>query len=173
MSEQDDREKLRSYLAAQSAKLSAAEIRQRLEEAAADFFAAVEPATEATAWKAPAAGEWSIAEVVDHVTLTIEDVIGIMRALASGRQPACPMADHKPVNAGRSFAGLVAHLRKSQAAVADFLAAQSGEPHSELRVPESDFGEINWKGYALILRLHYKDHAQQVMRTLEAVGGRD
>ncbi|MEK7385925.1 MAG: hypothetical protein AABZ83_05745 [candidate division NC10 bacterium] len=60
-------------------------------------------------------------------------------------------------------------LRRSQAAVSEFLAARSDGPNTELRVPDNDFGDINWKGYALILRLHYKDHAQQVRKTVAAV----
>jgi hypothetical protein len=40
----------------------------------------------------------------------------------------------------------------------------------DLRVPEGYFGELNWKEYALILRLHYKDHAGQARKTLEALG---
>ena len=40
----------------------------------------------------------------------------------------------------------------------------------DLRFPEGYFGEINWKEYALILRLHYKDHAGQARKTLEAFG---
>lgn len=170
MSEHDEREKLRSYLAAQSAKLSAADIRQRLEEAAAEFFAAVGRATDVAARTPPAAGEWSVAEIVEHVALTLEDVTRIMRALVDGRRPASPMSSHEPVNAGLPLADLVARLRSSRAAAAGLLEAQRGEPNTDLRVAESYFGEINWKGYALILRLHYKDHAQQVQKTLTQHG---
>src|SRR3972149_4184701 len=105
MADADEQAKLRSYLAAQSAKLPAAEIRAR----------------------------------------------------AHGGGPRAPPA------------ALLERLRRGQAAVSDVLAAQGGEPHTDLRVADGYFGEINWKGYALILRLHYRDHARQVARTLAAV----
>lgn len=167
MAGESEQEKLRSYLAAQSAKLGAAEIGSRLDEAAGEFFAALEGVSETAAHKRPAAGEWSVAEVVDHVTLTLEEVLVIMRTLAGGVRPSRPMTVAlEPVNGGRPLAELVARLRQSQAVISELLAAQSGQPPTDLRVSDNYFGEINWKGYALILRLHYKDHAQQVRKTL-------
>ena len=128
-------------------------------------------ATDATARTSPAAGGWSVAEILEHVALTLQDVTRIMQALADGRRPASPMSSHPPVNVGVPLADLVARLRSSHAAVVGFLDAQRDERHTDLRVAESYFGEINWKGYALILRLHYKDHAQQVQKTLDGPVG--
>ena len=166
-----EQDQLRSYLAAQSAKLSAAAIRDRVQEAADEFLAAVRGVAEATARKAPAEGEWSVAEVMDHVILTLEEVTAIMRTLAGGSRPARAMTiAAQPVRAaGLPFAELLDRLRLRQAAVSEFLDAERDEPHTDLRVSDNDFGEINWKGYALILRLHYKDHAQQVTKTVAAV----
>ena len=170
MADTDGREKLRSYLAAQSARLPAAEIRARLDEAAQEFFAAVSGVDDARAHRRPAPGEWSVAEVVDHVTVTLEDVLPLMGTLAGGALPTQEMVvSHAPANAALPLATLLERLRRGQAAVADFLAAQGAEPHTDLRVADGYFGQINWKGYALILRLHYRDHAQQVARTLAAV----
>ena len=169
MAEADEQAKLRSYLAAQSAKLTAAQIRARLDEAAGEVLAALSGADDARAHRRPAPDEWSVAEVVDHVTVTLEDVLPIMRTLAGGRHPAQAMVvSHAPAHAALPLATLVERLRRGQAAVSDFLAAQGAEPHTDLRVADGDFGEVSWKGYALILRLHYRDHAQQVARTLAA-----
>ncbi len=82
------------------------------------------------------------------------------------------MSSHAPAGTGAPLADLVARIRAGQAAVVGLLDAQRGEPHTDLRVAESSFGEVNWKAYALILRLHYRDHAQQVEKTLEAIAGR-
>jgi len=170
MAEADEQAKLRSYLAAQSAKLPAAEIRARLDEAAQELLAALAGADDARAHRRPAPGEWSVAEIVDHVAVTLEDVLPLMRTLAGGARPAQGMVvSHAPANAAAPLAALLERLRRGQAAVSDFLAAQGGEPHTDLRVADGYFGEINWKGYALILRLHYRDHARQVARTLAAV----
>ena len=169
MADGNAQQKLQSYLAAQSVKLLAAEIRARLDEAATELFASLEGVGEAAAHTRPAEGEWSVAEVVDHVTLTLDEVASIIRTLAGGVRPSRPMTVAlAPRNAGRPLADLAARLRRSQTALSEFLAAQSSEPHTDLRVPDDYFGEINWKGYALILRLHYKDHAQQVRKTLSS-----
>ena len=172
MTEQHEQEKLRSYLAAQSTKLSAVEIRQRLDEAAREFFKTIEGITDATAHRPPAPAEWTVAEVVDHVTLTLADATEIMKALAGGKL-AQPFREHRPrpAQAAEPIAEVVSRLRRSQAAVTDFLDAQTGEPHLELRVSESFFGNVNWKAYALILRLHYKDHTRQVKQILAGVSG--
>lgn len=171
MATDDERERLRSYLAAQSAKLSAGEIGARLQEAAGQFFATLEGVDAATAQRRPADGEWSIAEIVDHVALTLDDAADIIRSLARGIHPGRVMTEHTPVNAPVPLPELVQRLRRSQAALAELLAVQPGERYTDLRIADHDFGEINWKGYALILRLHYRDHAQQVLKTLEAVRG--
>jgi hypothetical protein len=46
----------------------------------------------------------------------------------------------------------------------------SRTPTSASRTATS--GGLNWKGFALILRLHYKDHAQQAHKALETVAAR-
>jgi hypothetical protein len=107
---------------------------------------------------------------VDHVTLTLEDVTAIIRTLMRGELPARQLTiKHPPLNAARPLADLVARLRASHHLIAGMLGSAVPEPHIDLRVPEHDFGEINWKGYALVLRLHYKDHAEQVRRTAAAL----
>jgi hypothetical protein len=168
MAEDTQPVQLRSYLAGQSAKRSATEIGQRLDEAAAEFLAAVERAPEAIARTAPAPGEWSVAEIVDHVALTLDDALGIMKALARGERPAA-MAAHPPASAARPLRDLLDGVRARQAAAAAFLAAHAHEPNVDVRVRDDTFGDLNWKGYALILRLHYRDHAEQVRRTVAAL----
>ncbi len=172
MTTESDRERLREYLAAQSAKRSVVEIRERLAEEAERFLAALEGLDDAAAHRRPGADEWSVAEVVDHVTVTLDDVTGVMRALISGLDPRRPMTvGARPATAARPLPELVAALRQSQAAVSALLDGARGEPHTDARVPDHEFGAVNWKAYALILRLHYKDHVEQVRRTAAAVSG--
>lgn len=170
MADQVEVEKLRSYLAAQSAKLAAATITERLQEAADEFLARLDGVTDETARRPPAPGDWSVAEVVDHVTLTLEEVTGFIRLLAGGTRPAAPMTvSAQPVNRHLPFATLVERLRRAQDEIRSVLAGLHGEPFADLRVSDGYFGEISWKGYALILRLHYRDHAGQVVNTLELI----
>ena len=172
-SNESQRANLPGYLTAQSAKLSAGEIRARLDKAAEGFLVALDGFDDASAHRRPGANDWSVAEVVDHVSATLEEVTGIMRTLMSGLRSGRPMTTHaQPKEAARPLGELVARLRANQAAVSALLARAVDEPHTDLRVPDHDFGEINWKGYALVLRLHYKDHTQQVTRTSAVVVAR-
>jgi hypothetical protein len=166
----NDREHLPGYLAAQSSKLSAHEIAARLREEAERFLAAVVGVDEQSAHRRPSGAEWSVAEIVDHVTRTLEDVTPIIRALMRGKRPGRPMTiEIPPTNATRPLTELLIRLRASQHAVDALLMSAVHESHTDLRVSDYDFGEINWKGYALVLRLHYKDHTEQVRRTVSAV----
>lgn len=172
MTTEDELAQFRSYLAAQSAKLSAADLKTRLDEAGAEFFAAATRATEKTAHTAPAAGEWTVAQIVEHVALTLEDVLPMMRALAEGRRPDAGMASHQPTNVATPYPQLVARVHTAHAGAVALLNGLRGDPHADLRVADGEFGEIGWKGYALILRVHYKDHAQQVEKTLAGAESR-
>lgn len=171
MAEQDEQQKLQGYLKSQGAKLTAEQIRDRIQEAADEFLAVVQHVAEPVARQTPAPGEWSLVEILDHVVTTLERVTGIIGGLVEGRVPAAPME----IGASSGIAALawpeiVARLRRSQAALSTLLSANRHEPHVDLRADEGYFGEINWKEHALILRLHYKDHAGQARKTLEALG---
>ena len=99
----DEQARLKSYLAAQSAKLSANEIRERVEMAAAEFFGVVDGVTDAVAHTPPVAGEWSVADILDHLALTMQDATEIMRTLAAGKLACVPgsSASPSPGSAGR------------------------------------------------------------------------
>src|SRR3989304_3864744 len=99
MADADEQAKLRSYLAAQSAKLPAAEIRARPRGGAPALLAALAGADDARAHRRPAPGEWSVAEIVDHVAVTLEDVLPLMRTLAGAARPAQGRGgSHGPAN---------------------------------------------------------------------------
>ena len=167
MAEQDEQQKLQGYLRSQGAKLSAEQVRDRIQEASDEFLGVVQGAPEALVRKAPAAGEWSLAELLDHVVFTLERITGVI----GGRKPPAPLEIGATSGiAGLPWRDLLTRLSRSQAALSALLTANHHEPHVDLRVPEGDFGELNWKEYALILRLHYKDHAGQARKTLEAFG---
>src|SRR3989304_1670315 len=91
MAEQDEQQKLQGYLRSQGAKLSAEQIRDRIQEASDEFLSVVQGAPEALVRKAPAAGEWSLAEILDHVVFTLERVTGGIGGLGAGRKPPAPL----------------------------------------------------------------------------------
>lgn len=172
MAEQGEQQKLQGYLRSQGAKLSAEQIRDRIQEAADEFLAVIQDVGEPVARKSPAAGDWSLAEVLDHVVYTLERITGVIGGLVSGRKPPAPLETGATSGiAGLPWRDLLARVGRSQAALSALLTANRHEPHVDLRVLEGYFGDVNWKEYALILRLHYKDHAGQARKTLEALGG--
>ncbi|MEK7362885.1 MAG: DinB family protein [candidate division NC10 bacterium] len=172
MAEQDEQQKLQGYLRSQGAKLSAEQIRDRIQEASDEFLGVVQGATEALVRKAPAPGEWSLAEILDHLVTTEERITGVINGLVAGRKPPAPLEIGATSGiASQPWPELLVRLSRSQAALSALLTANRHEPHVDLRFPEGYFGDINWKEYALILRLHYKDHAGQARNTLEALGG--
>src|SRR3990170_7514046 len=165
-----EQQKLEGYLRSQGAKLSAEQVRDRIQEASDEFLGVVQGAPEALVRKAPAAGEWSLAEVLDHVVFTLERITGVIGGLVAGRKPPAPLEIGATSGiATLPWAELLARLGKSQTALSALLTANRHEPHTDLRVSEGYFGDINWKEYALILRLHYRDHASQARKTLEAL----
>ncbi len=171
MAEASEQDRVRSYLAAQSAKLSAAEVAARVQEAADEFMAPLPAVPEEKRRVAPAPGEWSVAEIVDHVTLTLEEVDELIRQLSSGIVPSQPMTiGVEPLNAARPLDDLLDRLQRGQTRLMKLLAKPAIEKYAELRVSESLFGQVNAKGYALILRLHYRSHLEQIRKTLAAIG---
>src|SRR3989304_927538 len=86
-----EQQKLEGYLRTHGAKLSAEQVRDRIQEASDEFLGVVQGAPEALVGKAPAAGEWSLAELLDHVVFTLERITGVIGGLVAGRKPPAPL----------------------------------------------------------------------------------
>lgn len=170
MPEQDEQQKLQGYLRSQGAKLSAEQIRDRIQEAADEFLGIVRDVSESVTRRSPAPGEWSLAEILDHVIHTHERITRVIDGLVAGWKPAAPLESSATCGiAGLPWQDLLGRLQRSQSGLSALLTANRHEPNADLRVPEGYFGDVSWKEYALILRLHYKDHAGQARKTLEAL----
>ena len=170
MAEQDEQQKLQGYLKSQGTKLSAEQIRDRIQEAGDEFLGVVRDVSESVTRRSPAPGEWSLAEILDHVIHTHERITRVIDGLVAGRKPGAPMEIGATSGiAALPWPELLARLRRNQSALSALLTGNRDEPNADLRVSEGYFGDVNWKEYALILRLHYKDHAGQARKTLEAL----
>src|SRR5271154_203581 len=172
------------YLRTRSREMSAMAIREKIRKAAEELESALELVDATQARLPPAAGKWSIAEVVDHIGQTQVRGTEELRHLLAGRRPPLP-----PVyEALRSGAGqwapwnlLVEELHAANRAMIEVLdgAVDSissdaptvrtvmvalrklEEPRTE---PQIYFAELNWKEYALLQRLHLLDHRTQVKK---------
>lgn len=172
------------YLGTRSREMSAGAIREKIRKAAEELEGALESVNATQARLHPAAGKWSIAEVVDHIAQTQIRGTEELRHLLAGRRPPLP-----PVyEALRSGAGqwapwdlLVEELHAANRAMIEVLdgaadSVSSDAPtvrtvmvalrkiEEERTEPQIYFAELNWKEYALLQRLHLLDHRTQVKK---------
>ena len=173
-----ERTRMLEYLRARAAALGPGEIRARLRTAAAELEGLLAEVGEAEARGAPADGGWSVARVADHVAQTMIRSADELRHLLAGRRPPEPPV-YDALTSGAPEWVTWAELRHGVgAANAEFeavLAAAAAAPpppdatiRSILVVnraggsPELFAEDLDWKGYALVQRLHLLDHRTQV-----------
>jgi hypothetical protein len=182
-------------LESRAAALGPAQIRARFRAAATEFAAALDGVTEAEARRAPAAGGWSIAAIVDHVAQSTIRGADELRHLLAGRRPPGPPVYEGLVSGAAAWAPweeLREGLASANAAFDAILAsaetaAASAGPAGEAplartilvvnrtladgQVVADVFGaDLAWKAYALVQRLHLLDHRNQI-RALRAGPG--
>lgn len=182
--------KLVEYLRSRAAALDPAGIRGRIRAAAAELDAALAGVTEAEARRHPIAGEWSIAQVVDHVAQTQIRSADELRHLFAGRRPPAPPV-YEALTSGAGarvpWGELLEGLRSAHAELDAVLEAGSGIPAAGAPTvrailvvnriladgrtePEVFDAELDWKEYALVQRLHLLDHRTQVKKLRAALG---
>jgi hypothetical protein len=186
-----ERARALEYLTVRAEGMSPREIRARVRAAVADFDAALEGVDERAA-RAPApAGEWNIAQVVDHVAQTTIRVAEELRHLLEGRRPPGPPVYDALTSGAAHWAPwpeLQEGLRSANAELDALLGrAVEREPSTATTArtilvfnrarpdgavePETFEAELRWKGYAMVQRLHLLDHRTQV-RALRTTGER-
>lgn len=177
-----EREKALEYLTVRAAAMGAGQIRARVRAAVVELEAALEGVDEREA-RAPApAGEWTIAQVVDHVAQTTIRVAEELRHLLEGRRPPGPPVYDALTSGGARWApwrDLVDGLRAANAEVDALLGQAIERPPAAAAtartilvirgtapdgrvVPETFEAELGWKGYVMVQRLHLLDHRTQV-----------
>jgi hypothetical protein len=187
----DERTRLLEHLRARATTLGPAEIRARVRAAAAELDATLAGLTEAEARRAAAPGEWSIAQVVDHLAQTMIRSADELRHLLAGRRPPAPAVYDGLVSGAAlwvPWAELVDGVRSANAEFDALLAGAAalepgpggtvttvlvvsrpgadGQP-----VAEPFTAELDWKAYALVQRLHLLDHRTQVRKLRAALAG--
>lgn len=183
-----ERTRILDYLRSRAAALSAAAIRARVRAAAIELDAALADVTEAEARQSPDAGEWSMAQVVDHVAQTTIRGTDELRHLLDGRRPPAPPVYEALMSGAAAWAPWQELLEGLQSANAEFdaLLATAVEPERPagsgtaptVRAilvaggsPSDIFSaELSWKEYALVQRLHLLDHRTQSQRIRAALG---
>ena len=183
--------KAREYFEQKGTRLPAAQVCERVAAALGRLEETVLGVSATDARRRPAAGEWSIHEVVDHLVETHRPSVDELRNLLAGRRPGGP-----PIPAGllsadplsRPWPDLVAELRRLHAEALGVLAGATDAIPLDARAPiimvinarEPDgrevpvhwIEELDWKAYAVsAFRLHTLDHRSQIVKALDAARG--
>jgi hypothetical protein len=161
--------------------MTARQIRARMRAAVVELEAALDGVDEGAARASVVAGEWTIAQVVDHLAQGTIRVADELRCLIEGRRPpAVPVYEGIVSGAAHRvpFAELLDGMRAANAEVDALLGrAVEAEPPAGATArtvlvfnrpdgaPEFFEMELTWRGYAMTQRLHLLDHRSQI-RTL-------
>jgi hypothetical protein len=164
----DERLRIRGYLQAQAAKLTIPELIEKVRVDSEQLRAAAAAATDPSA--RPADGEWSVNEVLAHITSSSRAVNGgIVAAYERGDQPA-PIRDAIDADAEpRPPLEWFDLLASEREAMFSRVGGAAGDEHLEVVWDHPFFGPLNWREWLLFLRVHDLDHARQVASINEAL----
>ena len=182
------RARVREYLRDNGTLAPTAAIRRRVATAFENLEKFLRAADAARAARRAWPAEWSLHEIADHVVQTHRPSRDELRDLLAGRRPAGPpipasLQSKDPL--ARPWPALLEDLARVHAdIVADLAAAPDDFPTSVrasvvvvmnaeatdgTTVPLSWEDEIDWKAYAVFLRLHAIDHLNQARKVLAAL----
>jgi hypothetical protein len=163
----DEQRRIRGYLQAQGAKLSPADVIEKVRAAMAELREAALAVPAARFEERPAHDEWSGNEVMAHVVDAGrhfgDQVIAVLdgRPHALGaREPGAPVR--------RTASDWWTILEKDREALfARVLAADPSEK-PDARIEHRMFGSLSWRETMLFMRLHDLDHAGQLQKVAAA-----
>ena len=165
----EEQARIRSYLTAQGAKLSTAEIVDKVRAAMDQLRAAAGAIPDANFGTRPAAEEWSANEVMAHVVKAGRHFGGAIVQLLDGA-PVGGLRDQLERDVPRRSASeWWTALEEDRAAL--FARVWAADPQSavEATVEHPFFGPLNWRETLLFIRLHDLDHAGQLQKIAAAL----
>jgi hypothetical protein len=178
--------RLVDHIRTRAAGLDGPRLQARVRAAAVEFEAALAGLDEDAARRRVLPGEWTVAEVVDHVAQSTVRAAEELRHLREGRRPPGPPVYEALVSGAAHrvpWTELVDGLREATAALAAGLgdgapALRGGSAVTAPAVlvvsrpatgPEIFTAELTWPEYALVQRLHFLDHRAQVRQLRAAL----
>ena len=185
-----ERQKAMEYLTVRADAMPGEQVIARFRAAVGEFDAAIGCFDEDDARTVVLPGEWTAAQIVDHLAQTTGRNADELRHLLQGRRPPAPPvyealvsgAAHRvpweelrtelaEANAefGRLLGRAVRHEPKAGLTVRTILVINRTLADGTVE-PEHFDAELGWKGYALTARLHLLDHRTQVRKLLRARG---
>ena len=184
--------RMRDYLRERAVALDPRAIEGRVRAAMGELDEALRGVDEAHVRTQPMAGEWSLAQIVDHVAQTqIRAAEELRHLLAGGRPPGPPVYEALTSGAAQwaPWSELLEGLASANAEMLGLLSATTGpagaaaESTATARtilvanrrtldgatVPEMFAVDLDWREYALVQRLHLLDHRTQVKKVRAAL----
>jgi len=185
-----ERQKAMEYLTVRADAMPGEQVIARFRAAVGEFDAAIGCFDEDDARTVVRPGEWTAAQIVDHLAQTTGRNADELRHLLEGRRPPAPPVYEALVSGAAHrvpWEELRTELAEANAELGRLLGrAVRHEPKAGLTVrtilvinrtladgtvePEHFDAELGWKGYALTARLHLLDHRTQVRKLLRARG---
>lgn len=179
-----------SYLRRRGTDADPHELRERVARTLGRLERRLDEVDSETARRRPDESTWSVQEVVNHLTVSLEPGVGQLEALVEGCSPGKAVAAGLLDNDALSvpWPAALARLRAVQAAFLEVLdrAIESEaaldrtvpavmvvkvDDESGKAVPLEWIEELDWKSFAVIPHVHTFEHLDQIRRTLSRVSG--
>lgn len=167
---EDVRQRLVSYLEHQAKKDVPALI-GLIEGPRDGLLALLEGVSEEQAAFRPAPDEWSIADVVRHVTAAEESVASVVESLARGAVPeGRRQTGSQTSEEGQPLTALVERLRAARADLLERMRGWPASPDVTARFEHPFFGLLDCKAWVVFQRVHDGDHIGQIEQVKAAEG---
>jgi len=168
----DEQTRIRGYLQGQGAKLTPAQIVEKVQGAMHDLRIAADAVPPARFDERPAPEEWSANEVLAHVVDAGRHFGGAIVRILDGL-PGGEARDRLERDVPRrSLAAWWAVLERDRAALFERVRLADPDSRLDATVEHPFFGALNWRETLLFMRLHDLDHAGQLQKIATALAAR-
>lgn len=171
MSTQEEQADRKARDIAPSLALSAEELKREVTEPIEGLASMLEGLSPGQATWEPEPGEWSVAQICDHVVLGT-GVGNVIRLLAEGQTPGDEDWDPPPEFKGDAsdLAALRRRLDAVPAAVAELFDRAQASNRLDTTADNSLYGDLNWREWYCFLGLHAANHVEQAEQVRSAPG---
>ena len=162
----DEQKRIRSYLQAQGAKLSPADVIEKVRAAMADLRRAAAAVPAARFEERPAPEEWSGNEVMAHVVDAGRHFGDQIVAILDGGEPA---RREREEGNRRTAEAWCAVLEQDREALFERVRAADPAARPGATIQHRMFGPLTWRETLLFMRLHDLDHVGQLQKIAAAL----
>jgi hypothetical protein len=163
-------ERIRSYLQTQAAKLSLADLIEKVRTDLEQVREAMNAVPAPQFSQRPAENEWSANEVVHHL-------VQISRIVATGTRSVLDVGTIPPPISDlistapeeHTAAEWWARLLADRETILERVGRATGQEHLDVKWEHGVFGGLNWREWLLFMRVHDLDHARQIQAVAQAM----